>query len=112
MRFLLLATFAAGLFAQTPDTSAAKCTGTPKAFSPGPGDWNGWGVDNVNSRYQPQPGLTAADVPKLKLKWAFGLPGETRVVAQPALVGGRLFAGTNSGTVYSLDAATGCIYWT
>ena len=42
--------------------------------------WNGWGNDNSNTRFQPaaQARLTAADVPKLKLKWAFGFPtGET-----------------------------------
>src|SRR6266567_791910 len=32
-------------------------------------DWNGWGVDAANTRYQPRPGLNAADVPQLKLKW-------------------------------------------
>ena len=35
---------------------------------------SGWGNDNVNSRYQPTPGLAPADVPKLKLKWSFGFP--------------------------------------
>jgi polyvinyl alcohol dehydrogenase (cytochrome) len=35
--------------------------------------WNGWGVDLSNTRYQnaQAAGLAAADVPKLKLKWAF-----------------------------------------
>jgi polyvinyl alcohol dehydrogenase (cytochrome) len=88
------------------------CTGAPKPFNPGPGDWNGWGVDMVNSRYQPLPGLKAGDVPRLKLKWALGFPGDTRSVTQPAIVGGRVFAGSSGGTVFSLDAATGCIYWT
>ena len=90
--------------------SANKCAAN-KAFNPGVGDWNGWGVDRVNSRFQPQPGLAAADVPKLQLKWAFGFPGDSRSVAQPALVGGRVFVGSNAGIVYSLDAATGCTYW-
>ena len=31
---------------------------------------------------------------------------------QPAAVGDRLFFGSGSGTVYSLDAQTGCVYWT
>jgi len=71
-------------------------------------------VDSSNSRYQQQPGLAAADVPKLKVKWAlgFGGMGDTRNQAQPVLVGGRVFVGSYSGKVYSLDAATGCIYWT
>jgi polyvinyl alcohol dehydrogenase (cytochrome) len=72
--------------------------------------WNGWGVDLVNSRLQPT-GLRAADVPKLKVKWAFGFPGVVSVDAQPTVVGGRVFLGSADGTVYSLDAASGCLYW-
>src|SRR5207253_630185 len=64
-----------------------------------------------NTRYQPNPGLAAADVPKLKLKWAFGFQGDTRAVAQPSIVGGRIFVGSHGGKVYSLDLATGCTYW-
>jgi len=74
--------------------------------------WNGWGVDLANSRFQPQPGLTAAQVPALKLKWAFGFANATSAFGQPAIAGGRLFLGSEDGTVYSLDARTGCIYWT
>ena len=36
------------------------------------GEWNGWGGNVANTRYQKNGGLTAADLPKLKLKWAFG----------------------------------------
>jgi len=82
-----------------------------KPFNPGPNDWSGWGVNNQNTRYQQNPGLAAADVPKLKLKWAFGFPDDTRAVAQPAIVGGRIFVGSHGGKVYSLDLATGCTHW-
>jgi polyvinyl alcohol dehydrogenase (cytochrome) len=76
--------------------------------------WNGWGVDSANRRMQPavMAGLRADQVPQLKLKWAFGFPGAGRAFAQPTVVGGRIFAGSDSGNVYSLDATTGCIYWT
>ena len=47
----------------------------------------------------------------LKLKWAFAFAGDSVRSAQPAVVGGRVFTGSASGAVYSLDAATGCIYW-
>jgi polyvinyl alcohol dehydrogenase (cytochrome) len=56
--------------------------------------------------------LTAGDVPKLKVKWAFGFPGELSADAQPSIAGGRVFVGTQSGTVYALSAATGCVHWT
>ena len=76
--------------------------------------WNGWGVDLVNSRMQSieAAGIRAEDVPKLKVKWAFGFPSVSTVFGQPTVVGGRLFLGSNNGTVYSLDARTGCVYWT
>ena len=51
-----------------------RCQGQA-AFNPAPGsEWNGWGFDSGNSRFQTSPGLTAADTPKLALKWAFGFP--------------------------------------
>jgi polyvinyl alcohol dehydrogenase (cytochrome) len=75
--------------------------------------WNGWGVDPANHRMQPaaMAGLTAAQVPRLKLKWAFGYPGAIRAFAQPTVAGGRLFVGSDSGKVYALDAHTGCMIW-
>ncbi len=73
--------------------------------------WNGWGFDSGNSRYQPEPGLSAAQVPKLKLKWAFGFPYGNSAYGQPTVVGGRVFVGADTGFVYALDAASGCVYW-
>jgi len=75
--------------------------------------WNGWGVDVANTRFQPvkDAQLTAGQVSKLKLKWAFGLPGATSVYGQPAIVAGRVFIGADTGYVYALDALTGCVYW-
>jgi polyvinyl alcohol dehydrogenase (cytochrome) len=76
--------------------------------------WNGWGVDpTTNARFQPASaaGLSAAQVPNLKLKWAFGLPLAEESHSQPTVVGGRVFVSSDAGTVYSLDAASGCVYW-
>ena len=76
--------------------------------------WNGWGVDLVNSRYQPAKaaGITSEDIPHLKLAWAFGFPNTLTVFGQPTIAGGRLFFGSADGTIYSLNARTGCVYWT
>lgn len=98
--------------APTATSMAGQCTSKPKPLTMSTTDWNGWGQDLGNSRYQPNPGLAAADVPKLKLKWAFGFPGDASVQSQPTVVGGRVFIGSVSGNAYSLDASTGCIYWT
>ena len=75
--------------------------------------WNGWGKDLGNSRFQPAEvaGLTAADVPRLTLKWAFGFPDANSPSAQPTVAGGRVYIGSDAGVVFSLDAETGCAYW-
>jgi polyvinyl alcohol dehydrogenase (cytochrome) len=75
--------------------------------------WNGWGVDISQRRFQPgeMAQLAAEDVPRLKLKWAFGFPGADFAFAQPTVMGGRIFVGSQRGKVYSLDANTGCTYW-
>jgi polyvinyl alcohol dehydrogenase (cytochrome) len=76
--------------------------------------WNGWGVDSTNGRFQnaKAAGIRAEDVPRLKLKWAFGFEKATSAFAQPTLAGGRVFIGSQGGQIYSLDAATGCTFWT
>ncbi len=75
--------------------------------------WNGWGADPAQHRFEPgaMAQLGANDLPRLKLKWAFGFPLANRSVAQPTIVGGRVFIGSQSGKVYSLDAKSGCVYW-
>lgn len=73
--------------------------------------WNGWGLDHANSRFQPAPGLASAEVPQLKLKWAFAYPG-LMAWGQPTVVGGRVFVSSSEGEVYALDARTGCTIWT
>ncbi len=91
-----------------------RCTGSARLTDPGNGPaWNGWGVDASNSRFQTEKtaGLVAAQVPRLKLKWAFGFPGASSVFGQPSVAGGRVFLGVDTGFVYALDAGTGCVYW-
>jgi polyvinyl alcohol dehydrogenase (cytochrome) len=74
-------------------------------------NWNGWGVDVVNSRYQPHTSLDPENAAHLKLKWAFGIPNASSALSQPTIVSGRLFIGSGDGTVYSLNASTGCTLW-
>ena len=98
-------------FSSVSSVPMPKCEAPAKKLSLAAGDWGGWSVEPDNARYQAKPGLSAADIPRLKLKWAFGFPGDSRASSQPAVVGGRVFVGSAGGTVYSLDAATGCLYW-
>ena len=75
--------------------------------------WNGWGADARNTRHQSADaaGLTAADVERLTLKWAYGFTKDQFVSSQPTVVGGRIYIGTGPGGVRALDAETGCEYW-
>jgi len=75
--------------------------------------WSGWGVDAHNTRFQSarSAGLDLERVKKLKLKWAFGFPGASATFGQPTSFAGKLFVGSEDGTVYALDAATGCTWW-
>ena len=91
-----------------------RCTGKAAQFDLARGPRiEGWGVDAVNSRRVPAEvaQLSAADVPKLQLKWAFAYPGAQRARSQPTLAMGALYTGSQDGTVYALDAATGCVRW-
>ena len=95
-------------------SSGGRCTQTP-AFDQAQGtSWPGWSPGLANARFQATPGgsLTADSIPRLKLKWAFGFPNATSARAQPTIAGGRVFVGSQDGTVYSLDAKTGCTIWT
>lgn len=98
----------------TTPSPQAMCRAGSGAFdsSRGP-QWIGWGQNASNTRFQSpaHAGLSAADVPKLKLKWAFGFPGDLQAYAQPTLAGGRVFVGSWGGRVYALDASTGCVHW-
>ena len=73
--------------------------------------WNGWSPGLTNARFQPTPGLSAANVSQLKLRWSFGLPGAIISYGQPSVVNGHVFLGSAGQAVYSLDAKTGCTDW-
>lgn len=89
------------------------CPAAAFSISPGEPSWIGWGVDLANTRFQPAKaaGLDREKAARLKLKWAFGFPSQSTALAQPVVAGGRLFVGSAAGTVYSLDAKSGCEHW-
>ncbi|TNF04566.1 MAG: dehydrogenase [Sphingomonadales bacterium] len=72
----------------------------------------GWGYDNRRFVPAETGGLTAADLPRLKLKWAFAFPDATQARSQPIVAMGAIFVGSHDGTVFALDLATGCARWT
>jgi polyvinyl alcohol dehydrogenase (cytochrome) len=98
----------------TTDPGVGMCP--PGSVLPDPASlpmWNGWGNDAANTRFQNEKaaGLTAAQVPKLALKWAFAFAGAGSASGQPTVAAGRVFVGNTNGMVYSLDAKTGCTHW-
>ena len=76
--------------------------------------WASWGNGVDNARFQPKDKgkVTAADLPRMKLKWAFGYANIASARAQPIVAGGRLFAASENREVHALNPKTGCTYWT
>ena len=93
------------------NAEANRCEGSLSLSSP---LWNRWGNGKRNMRYQSaaKAGITAANAPKLKLKWAFGFPGSARARSQPAVTPEAIFTGSQTGLFYALDTKTGCVWWT
>jgi polyvinyl alcohol dehydrogenase (cytochrome) len=91
-----------------PDPKANSCAAGHQPATSIAGEWPIWGRDASNARFQPAPGFDVADLPRLKVKWAFALPGLT---GGPIAAGGRLFVASRLGHVFALDAASGCTYW-
>src|SRR5258705_2894854 len=86
---------------------SAFCGGTDAPFRAsltGP-SWNSWGAEITNTRFQSgdAAGMTARDVPRLKLKYAFGLPGASSGGPQPVVAGGRIFIGGSEGALFVLE---------
>jgi len=90
---------------------ANRCTGSGGPINLNGPQWNGWGRDLDNSRYQPKAGIRAEDVPRLKVKWAWAHPGPM-ATGQPTIIGDRLYVTTEVGQIFCLNAQTGCSYWT
>ncbi|HEY2464832.1 MAG TPA: PQQ-binding-like beta-propeller repeat protein [Steroidobacteraceae bacterium] len=82
------------------------CAGNPPIKATA-SDWSSLGPDENSSRFQPKPGIRAADVANLKVKWAFSMPGG----GQPVVVGDWLFITNRGGKFYALDAKSGCVHW-
>ena len=110
----------AGFLAGRPVGTAApapivgRCTAAPPALRAADleNGWNGWGAGAANTRFKGgQTALKAADVPKLKLKWAVGFAGVNSARAQPAVAGDRVYVGSESGDILGLNARTGCTFW-
>jgi polyvinyl alcohol dehydrogenase (cytochrome) len=106
-----IAAYAAGKDFGTGTAAAGRCPPSAPAFTAGGPEWAGWGAGPENTRFQPKPGLSPADLSRLKVRWAFGFPGSILAYGAPVVAGGRAFVGSAGGEVYALDLGTGCIHW-
>jgi polyvinyl alcohol dehydrogenase (cytochrome) len=106
-----LGSAAVGDASQMPNHCAASASPLPDPSRAAA--WNGWGAGLHNTRFQDAAGagLTPAQIPGLKLKWAFGFPLGVSAFGQPSVAAGRVFVGSDIGYVYALDMRTGCVYW-
>jgi polyvinyl alcohol dehydrogenase (cytochrome) len=94
--------------------TTGKCATPQQPDRTGARGWRGWSPIPDNARFQTteNASLPVGDIPKLSLKWAFGFPDASSAWSQPTVSGGRLYVGSQNGTVYALGATSGCIRWT
>jgi polyvinyl alcohol dehydrogenase (cytochrome) len=97
---------------------AAQATDPPVCAAAAPAVAEGalirnWGVDARASRLIPASvaQLAPQEIPRLKLKWALDFHGAIRARSQPTFGMGMLFVGSQNGTVFALDPASGCLRW-
>jgi len=86
----------------------------PSLSAKSAGNWTGWSPTFSNTRFQSSEaaGLATSQIPNLKLKWAFGFPGDTTAFGAPTIQGEALFTGSASGIVAAVSAKAGCLHWT
>ena len=111
-----VAEYLSGLpFGSAKPPTAPKCAGAAARFDVAhQPDMVGWGFNPQNTHYVPESvaRLSPSDIPRLKLKWALAFPATVRARSRPTFAFGALYEGSQDGTVYALDAKTGCIRWT
>src|SRR5581483_6113766 len=75
--------------------------------------WSSWGGGLANTRFLPaqEAGIEGDAVSRLTLKWAFAFPDTSTLRSQPAVYRGRIFVGSQDGSIYALDTVSGCVHW-
>lgn len=115
INLLIITCFSAYSQVPNPPTSNAKCTDFKNLkFDPSVStNWNGWGNDLNQSRYQNfnNSRIDTNNISALKLKWAFGFSGTEKMDSQPTIFGGILFTSAGKNKIYAIDAKTGCQIW-
>ena len=115
--FATLATFV--VFAATPISTraAATCANDskyPGGVHPG-GDWRAYGHDQANTRTQPmEHKIGQLQAAQLAPAWTFsttGAGGSGDFTGTPTVANGCVYAGSNDGWVFAMNADTGALVW-
>ena len=110
---LTAAAVLAALAAAAP-ASAAEMPGCADPDVPG-GEWRTYGHDLSNTRVQPrEKTISPADVPLLTPAWTFSTQqaeAEGDITGTPLVADGCVYAGTNRGWLFALNADTGKLVW-
>tara|TARA_B110001469_G_C9643197_1_gene324064 strand:+ start:236 stop:1786 length:1551 start_codon:yes stop_codon:yes gene_type:complete len=70
-----------------------------------------WGIDERNTRFQPESDIDATNVASLEVHWIFGLDENEAPHSYPLVTEDSVFIGTTDGNLYALDKQSGCIRW-
>jgi quinohemoprotein ethanol dehydrogenase len=100
-----------------PAAARATAPSAPSARSPAPATappdaWPAPGRDGNGSYFSPLADIDAANVAALGFAWAYDLGTRRGLEATPLMIDGVLYAVSNFGRVYALDAVTGRELWT
>jgi len=90
--------------------SAAECQQAPAQPAALDRYSAGWGIDQRNTRYQPQSQLNSRNASKLRLKWVYGL-GSNEPRAYPLITADTIYIGSDGEGLLALDRETGCERW-
>ena len=79
--------------------------------APGAGDWVAPGRDADGTYYSPLKDIDSANVARLGFAWDYDLGTNRGQESTPLVIDGLMYATSNLGRVYALDAATGRELW-
>ena len=85
---------------------------SPLHASTQPDQWPAPGRDPEGTYYSPLKDIDAGNVAQLGFAWDYRLGTHRGLESTPLVIDGVMYASSNFGRVYALDAATGQELWT
>jgi quinohemoprotein ethanol dehydrogenase len=114
--FLVFATGAAASDAAASRTAASSPSAADvtaqRLAAPAPADWVAPGRDGAGTYFSPLTAINTANVAQLGFVWDYRLGTYRGQESTPLVIDGVMYATSNFGRVYALDAASGKELWT